>query len=118
PTVALDALIEGRAEATNLAAQIQRWRAEPAAGRAFAVHVRGPSGVGKTRLTHALATHLGLPVIEVDAAVIASLDARTAAEHVDALFQATEFLDALLVIDQVDVWLGGHASLAALRRNL
>src|SRR5690606_13976346 len=31
---------------------------------------------------------------------------------------ATEFLDALLVIDQVDVWLGGHASLAALRRNL
>lgn len=69
---------------------------------ALVVEISGPPGTGKTLLVHALAHHLGKPLLEVDATRLAELPDADVAKHLYSALDQARLTDALLVLDGVD----------------
>jgi SpoVK/Ycf46/Vps4 family AAA+-type ATPase len=67
-----------------------------------ALNLHGPPGTGKTLAAHALAHHLGRPILVASYAEIESKYHGDGPKNVKALFQAAEEQRALLFIDEAD----------------
>jgi SpoVK/Ycf46/Vps4 family AAA+-type ATPase len=75
-------------------------RIEPSPGAALNLH--GPPGTGKTLAAHAIAAHLGMPVITAGYAELESRFHGDGPKNVKAAFHAAESQQALLFIDEAD----------------
>jgi ATP-dependent 26S proteasome regulatory subunit len=67
-----------------------------------ALNFFGPPGVGKTLAAHAIASELGIPIMEASYAEIESKYHGDGPKNVQALFRAAEEQGALLFIDEAD----------------
>lgn len=66
------------------------------------LNFHGAPGTGKTMAAHAVADHLGKPILTASYADIESMYHGEAPKNVDALFHAAETQNALLFIDEAD----------------
>lgn len=62
----------------------------------------GPPGTGKTTLMHHIAARLGLPMLVVEAANVASKYVNQSAEQVAKLFALARDVDVVLFLDELD----------------
>ncbi|KQV66614.1 hypothetical protein ASC70_12330 [Caulobacter sp. Root343] len=62
----------------------------------------GPPGTGKTTLMHHIAARLGLPMLVVEAANVASKYVNQSAEQVAKLFALAREVDVVLFLDELD----------------
>jgi len=119
PRAPLSELVFGDDSAQMMARRLRAWCAargsRVAPGAAFSCHVRGPSGVGKSQLVRSLGYELGMPLIEVDCALVQGLDGVTAAQVVTEAFATGRLFDGIVVFDRIDLLLPGGSALAALR---
>ncbi|OIP40893.1 MAG: hypothetical protein AUK47_07440 [Deltaproteobacteria bacterium CG2_30_63_29] len=122
PTGSVDSIVLIKGQGEAVLKQVRQWCMEhdfPAGagrGRALMVHLRGGPGVGKTSLARAIASELGLPLLEVDSALLQSLPQHLAASSVEELFSSASFLGALLCFESVDLLASGGAAQSRLRR--
>ena len=79
-------------------------------GRHVAVNFYGPSGTGKTMCAEALASALGMPIIEVSYAELESKYVGETSKNIQAAFRAAVEQGAVLFFDEADSLLGKRLS--------
>jgi SpoVK/Ycf46/Vps4 family AAA+-type ATPase len=70
-----------------------------------AINLHGPPGTGKTLAAHAIARHLGKPLMLAKTSQLESMYHGESAKNVEALFRAANQHDAVLFIDEADTLL-------------
>ncbi|WHO39149.1 ATP-binding protein [Sphingobium sp. AP49] len=78
--------------------------------RGLCALISGDSGVGKTLATDAIATRLGLPVMQVDLSLVVSKYIGETEKNLSELFAAAEGFCALLFFDEADSLFGKRTS--------
>jgi hypothetical protein len=107
PPTVRERVITALGPATHRRVLVEDWGLDalgPASG--VALNFFGPSGTGKTMAAHAVASHLGRPILTATHADIDSRHHGEGARAIRALFQAAERDNAVLFIDEADSWLG------------
>lgn len=88
----------------------------PDKGRSLVVLLHGPPGVGKTLTAETVAKATGKPLLVVGVGEI-GIDAERAESKLQQLFDLAARWEAILLIDEADVFLETRSSDAALERN-
>ncbi len=115
PTVDLDAVVLPAGTIEPLLSLLQQHNSRPAKTpqnapfglpAALVVEISGPPGTGKTLLVHALAKHLGKPLLEIDAMRLAEQHDADLARNLYSSLDQARLGDAVLVLDGVDTLCG------------
>jgi SpoVK/Ycf46/Vps4 family AAA+-type ATPase len=81
-------------------------RAKVAEGRRGVALFHGPSGTGKTLAAFTIARELGINVVRIDLASVASKYIGETEKHLDAVFKEAEDSGSVLLFDEADALFG------------
>lgn len=112
----IEALVASHEPTTERDEQLQVKDVVPDKGRGLVLLLHGPPGVGKTLTAETIATATGKPLFIVSVAEI-GLNASTAERNLEKLFDLASKWEAILLVDEADVFLETRGPSSSSGRN-
>lgn len=112
----IEALVGEHESSSAKAKQLQIQDVVQDKGRGLVLLLHGPPGVGKTLTAETIASHTGKPLFIVSVAEI-GLNASRAERNLEKLFNLASKWEAILLVDEADVFLETRGTTSSAGRN-